>query len=82
MLYNYKLGTKIASIPTIGFNVETLEFNKTSLTVWDIGGQPRIRLLWRHYFADVHGLIFVIDASDPTRFDEAKEELFKLHDQA
>ena len=36
-------------MPTIGFNVETVEYKKLTFTMWDIGGQDRIRGLWRHY---------------------------------
>ena len=44
-----KLGETVTTIPTIGFNVETVEYKKLTFTMWDIGGQDRIRPLWRHY---------------------------------
>ena len=50
ILYKLKLGEVVSSVPTIGFNVETLEYKKTKFTVWDVGGQDKIRLLWRHYY--------------------------------
>ena len=31
-----------------GFNVETVEYKNISFTVWDVGGQDKIRPLWRH----------------------------------
>lgn len=34
----------------VGFNVETVEYKNISFTVWDVGGQDKIRPLWRHYF--------------------------------
>ena len=37
-------------IPTIGFNVETIEYKNHSVTMWDVGGQDAIRPLWRHYY--------------------------------
>ena len=40
----------MSSIPTIGFNVEQVKYKSMSMDVWDIGGQDRIRKLWRHYF--------------------------------
>ena len=40
----------MTTIPTIGFNVETVEYKNISFTVWDVGGQDKIRPLWRHYF--------------------------------
>ena len=41
-------------------------------------GQDKIRPLWRHYFSGTQGLIFVIDSSDSTRLDEAKNELARI----
>ena len=38
ILYNLKLGEVVSSVPTIGFNVENLEYKKVKFTVWDIGG--------------------------------------------
>ncbi len=38
ILYKLKLGEVLSTVPTIGFNVETLEYNNISFTVWDIGG--------------------------------------------
>ena len=50
ILYKLKLGEIVTTIPTIGFNVETVEYKNISFTVWDVGGQDKIRLLWRHYY--------------------------------
>ncbi|KAG1871639.1 ADP-ribosylation factor 6, partial [Suillus subluteus] len=44
------------------------------LNVWDVGGQDKIRLLWRHYYTGTQGLVFVIDSQDQERIDEAKQE--------
>merc|ERR1712110_173297 len=78
ILYKLKLGEVVSSVPTIGFNVETLEYKQIKFTVWDVGGQDKIRLLWRHYYQNTHGLIFVVDSSDPDRIDLAKEELHRM----
>lgn len=76
ILYKLKMNETIATIPTIGFNVETVSPVKgVSFTVWDVGGQDKIRPLWRHYFSGAQGLIYVVDASDRSRFNEAKNEL-------
>src|ERR1700760_4966354 len=48
ILYKLKLGEVVTTIPTIGFNVETVEYKNISFTVWDVGGQDKIRPLWRH----------------------------------
>ncbi|PAV63608.1 hypothetical protein WR25_20860 isoform B [Diploscapter pachys] len=60
ILYKLKLGEIVSTIPTIGFNVETVEYKNISFTVWDVGGQDKIRPLWRHYFQNTQGLIFVV----------------------
>jgi len=75
VLFKLKLGEVVTTIPTIGFNVETVEYKNISFTVWDIGGQDKIRRLWRHYYRGTEGLIFVIDSSDRDRIDVAREEL-------
>ncbi|KAH3744453.1 ADP-ribosylation factor 1 [Pelomyxa schiedti] len=78
ILYKLKLGDIISTTPTIGFNVETVEYKKVSFTVWDIGGQEKIRPLWKHYFENTQALIFVFDSNDRDRADEARTELESL----
>jgi len=78
ILYKLKLGEIVTTIPTIGFNVETVEYKNISFTVWDVGGQDKIRPLWRHYFQNTQGLIFVVDSNDKERVGESKEELHKM----
>lgn len=75
ILYKLKLGEIVTTIPTIGFNVETVEYKNISFTVWDVGGQTKIRKLWRHYFSNTDGLIFVVDSNDRERIEEAATEL-------
>merc|ERR1711946_88595 len=77
-LYKLKLGEIVTTIPTIGFNVETVEYKNICFTVWDVGGQDKIRPLWRHYFQNTQGLIFVVDSNDRERITEAQEELQKM----
>jgi ADP-ribosylation factor protein 1 len=78
ILYKLKLGEIVTTIPTIGFNVETVEYKNISFTVWDVGGQDKIRPLWRHYYQNTQGLIFVVDSNDRDRIDDAKEELHRM----
>ena len=42
-----KLAETVPTIPTIGFNVETIEYKNLTITAWDIGGQHKIRQLWK-----------------------------------
>jgi len=78
ILYKLKLGEIVTTIPTIGFNVETVEYKNISFTVWDVGGQDKIRPLWRYYFQNTQGLIFVVDSNDRERVNEAREELMRM----
>jgi len=78
ILYKLKLGEIVTTIPTIGFNVETVEYKNICFTVWDVGGQDKIRPLWRHYFQNTQGLIFVVDSNDRERVGEAERELHNM----
>ncbi|KAJ2910346.1 hypothetical protein GGI21_000968 [Coemansia aciculifera] len=78
ILYKLKLGEIVTTIPTIGFNVETVEYKNISFTVWDVGGQDKIRPLWRHYFQNTQGIIFVVDSNDRDRITEARDELQRM----
>jgi small GTP-binding protein len=64
--------------PYTGFNVETVEYKNIQFTVWDVGGQDKIRPLWRHYFQNTQGIIFVVDSNDRDRVVEAREELQRM----
>ncbi|KAK2106528.1 Arf GTPase arf1 [Saguinus oedipus] len=64
ILYKLKLGEIVTTIPTIGFNVESVEYKNISFTVWDVGGQDKIQPLRHHYFQNTQGLIFVVDSND------------------
>uniref|UniRef100_A0A6G3MIW8 ADP-ribosylation factor (Trinotate prediction) n=1 Tax=Henneguya salminicola TaxID=69463 RepID=A0A6G3MIW8_HENSL len=78
ILYKLKLGESVTTIPTVGFNVETLEYKNLRLTVWDVGGQDKIRPLWRHYFENSTGLIYVVDSADRDRIEEARDEFHRV----
>eukprot|EP00669_Euglena_mutabilis_P009860 TRINITY_DN4674_c0_g1_i1.p2 TRINITY_DN4674_c0_g1~~TRINITY_DN4674_c0_g1_i1.p2 ORF type:complete len:161 (-),score=73.39 TRINITY_DN4674_c0_g1_i1:185-667(-) len=78
ILYKLRLGELVATLPTIGFNVETVQYKNISFMIWDVGGQDKLRRLWRHYFENVDALIFVVDTNDKERVHIAKEELHRL----
>ena len=76
ILKKLALNETVSTIPTIGFNVETVSPCKgVTFTVWDVGGQEKLRPLWRHFFQNTQGLIFVLDSSDLERISEARQEL-------
>ena len=78
VLYKLQLGETLITLPTIGFNVEQVSYKNISFTVWDVGGQDKIRRLWRHYFKNTDAIIFVVDSADRERVAEAREELLQL----
>ena len=78
MLYKLKLGELVTTVPTIGFNVETVQYKNLDMTIWDVGGQDKIRPLWRHYYDATDLLIYLVDSNDPARLEEARDELAKV----
>jgi len=78
ILFKLKQNEFVPTIPTIGFNVETLEFKTVKFTVWDVGGQHKLRPLWKHYYLNTQAVIFVLDTSNRERLSEAHGELVKL----
>ncbi len=78
ILYKLMLGQVVTTVPTIGFNVETVAYKNIEFTVWDMGGQDSVRVLWKRYYENTDGLIFVVDSNDTSRLDLARGELDKL----
>ncbi|KAK9472723.1 ADP-ribosylation factor family-domain-containing protein [Dipodascopsis tothii] len=78
ILFRLKLNQRVTTIPTVGFNVESVTYKNIKFNVWDVGGQDKIRPLWRHYYTGTQGLIFVVDSADRARIKEAKQELHRI----
>jgi len=78
ILYALKLNDLISTIPTIGFNVESVKYKNLLLKIWDIGGQDKIRNLWCHYYNNTDALIYVIDVSDKEKLYIAKQEFYNI----
>ena len=80
LLYKLKYNESVVTVPTVGFNVEMLETDRSSpgLTVWDVGGQRKMRLHWKHFYVDTAGVVFVVDGSDQKRLEEARKELHRV----
>lgn len=57
--------------------MEKVQYKNVVFTVWDVGGQEKLRPLWRHYFNNTDALIFVVDSQDKERVDRAAAE-FKV----
>jgi ADP-ribosylation factor 1/2 len=80
ILYKLKMGESVATLPTVGFNVESIEHKNVHFTVWDVGGQDKLRPLWRHYYSTTDAIIFVVDSNDRSRVSEARNQLHKMLD--
>uniref|UniRef100_A0A672M3V8 ADP-ribosylation factor-like protein 14 n=1 Tax=Sinocyclocheilus grahami TaxID=75366 RepID=A0A672M3V8_SINGR len=79
LLYKLKYNEDFYTVPTVEFNVEMIEAKKNrdkiTLTVWDVGGQIKMRAHWRNFYQDTAGIVFIVDSSDIKRLDEAKSVL-------
>jgi small GTP-binding protein len=78
MLYRMKEDIVFMTTPTIGFNVENIVYKNMNLTIWDVGGQEKIRSLWRKCWKVTDALIYVIDLTDRERIHEAAYELRRV----
>ncbi|KRY54336.1 DNA repair and recombination protein RAD54B [Trichinella britovi] len=66
ILYKLKLGQSVTTIPTVGFNVETVTYKNVKFNVWV------------SVFESTQALIFVVDCADRDRIDEARQELHRI----
>ncbi|XP_057899725.1 E3 ubiquitin-protein ligase TRIM23 isoform X2 [Melospiza georgiana] len=78
ILFKLKQDEFMQPIPTIGFNVETVEYKNLKFTIWDVGGKHKLRPLWKHYYLNTQAVVFVVDSSHRDRVSEAYSELAKL----
>jgi ADP-ribosylation factor-like protein 1 len=80
-LQNEAEDEEVMTIPTIGFNVETLQYKNIKFQVWDLGGQTSIRPYWRCYYPNTDAIIFVVDSADRERLAVARQELQAMLDE-
>ncbi|KAJ8254600.1 hypothetical protein COCON_G00212120 [Conger conger] len=83
LLYRLQLREFVHTIPTKGFNMEKIKVavgssRATSFQVWDVGGQDKLRPLWKSYTRRTDGMVFVVDSSETERMEEAKVELHRI----
>ncbi|CAI8055475.1 ADP-ribosylation factor-like protein 1 [Geodia barretti] len=78
ILYRLQVGEVVTTIPTIGFNVETVTYKNLKFQVWDLGGQTSIRPYWRCYYANTDAIIYVVDSADRDRLAISKSELVSM----
>ncbi|CAG2062995.1 unnamed protein product [Timema podura] len=81
-LYRLKFDQYLNTVPTIGFNCEKVKgtigkAKGINFLVWDVGGQEKLRPLWKSYTRCTDGIVFVLDSVDVERMEEAKMELVR-----
>lgn len=81
-LYRLKFDQYLNTVPTIGFNCEKVKGTMgkakgVNFLVWDVGGQEKLRPLWKSYTRCTDGIVFVLDSVDVERMEEAKMELVR-----
>lgn len=83
LLYRLKLKEFVKTIPTKGFNMEKVRVavgpsRSIGFQVWDVGGQEKLRPLWKSYTRRTDGMVFVVDSTELERMEEARVELHKI----
>merc|ERR1719210_3015053 len=78
MLDRLKRSKIETTIPTIGFNVEKFDYRNLSIIAWDLGGRSTIQSFWKHYYQGTDAIVFVVDSTDHSRIDDARDELMRL----
>ncbi|XP_013881246.1 ADP-ribosylation factor-like protein 13B [Austrofundulus limnaeus] len=64
--------------PTVGFSKVDLKQGKFEVTIFDLGGGKRIRGIWKNYYSESHGVVFVVDSSDVQRIQETRETMTEV----
>jgi len=78
ILYRLALGQLVKTTPTIGSNVEEINYNNVKFQAWDLGGQENMRSVWDVYYLNTDGVIFVIDSNDKENYEESKNQFYKI----
>ncbi|XP_071355810.1 ADP-ribosylation factor-like protein 4A isoform X1 [Trachinotus anak] len=84
ILYRLRFNEFVNTVPTKGFNTEKIKVSirggrqTVSFHFWDVGGQEKLRPLWRSYTRCADGIVFVVDSVDMERIEESKTELHKI----
>eukprot|EP00669_Euglena_mutabilis_P014488 TRINITY_DN9587_c0_g1_i1.p1 TRINITY_DN9587_c0_g1~~TRINITY_DN9587_c0_g1_i1.p1 ORF type:complete len:296 (-),score=91.46 TRINITY_DN9587_c0_g1_i1:157-1023(-) len=64
--------------PTVGFSPSHFASENWDLMLFDLGGGAKFRSIWKEYYSELHGVIFVVDSADSSRFEEAKDALWGI----
>jgi GTP-binding protein SAR1 len=75
-----KYGTVSQFDPTSHAHAENLEIGNLKVNSVDLGGHKTMRKVWRDYFLKIDAIVYLVDAANPKRFAESREEFFKILD--
>ncbi|XP_049325625.1 ADP-ribosylation factor-like protein 13B isoform X5 [Astyanax mexicanus] len=64
--------------PTVGFSKVDLKQGKFEVTIFDLGGGKRIRGIWKNYYSESYGVVFVVDSSDIQRIQETRDTMAEV----
>jgi ADP-ribosylation factor protein 1 len=66
IMYQIKGDGLVSSVPTVGWNRESITLNKNiTIEGWDLGGGWMLRQLDHHHYDDkVKAMVWVVDCSD------------------
>merc|ERR1712217_602163 len=78
LLQMMKQGTVGTNQPTLHPNNEELIISGIRFCTFDLGGHETARRIWKDYAVGCDGIVFLVDAADRTRFEEAQEEIGRL----
>lgn len=73
-----KFGTVSQFDPTSHAHAEKLEIGNLKVNSVDLGGHKTMRKVWRDYFLKIDAIVYLVDAANAKRFNESKEEFFKV----
>ncbi|MHA1274723.1 MAG: ADP-ribosylation factor-like protein [Promethearchaeota archaeon] len=64
--------------PSVAISFDTWDFGEITFQVWDLPGQISLRTIWKRSLIRTEIFLYILDTSDNSRFDEAREELFAV----
>ena len=78
ILYRLSIGQFVRTTPTIGSNLEEINYQNVKMQAWDLGGQEKMRSVWDVYYLNSDAIIYVIDSNDFENFEESKNQFYLL----
>ena len=68
----------VITSPTIGFLAECIEYKGYKFFIWDVGGQDKMRVLWKHYFPSVDAFCFIVDSNNRDNIEDSAKEMKQI----